>query len=105
MNNDLISRAALIQLLEAKMNSQGRDYAFGDGLHCGLEAALGLVENAPTIEPQVVHGRWLKVGADKYCSRCSAWKPIIKHHVTNKPIELDFCPSCGARMDAEEENK
>lgn len=54
---------------------------------------------APEAEP-VRHGRWVLVGADKrgrggvfnctICNRC-------------RPHKSDYCPNCGAKMDAKEE--
>ena len=124
MSNDLISRAALIQLIEAKMNIQGRDYDFGDGLHCGLETALGIVESAPTLEPQVVHGSDLidlyvkdrlngrvhRVGTDQHDSLLARNGVIYYYNLQNGcgtledgGGEYEFVDSdCGERMDAEE---
>ena len=61
------------------------------------------IANAPTIEAEPVrHGRWVLVGADKrgrggvfnctICNRC-------------RPHKSDYCPNCGAKMDAKEAAK
>lgn len=58
------------------------------------------VEETPTIDAvPVVHGRWELYGADKRgrggvflctaCSRC-------------RPTKSEYCPNCGAKMDAKE---
>lgn len=56
------------------------------------------VDNLPTIDP-VKHGRWVrKVDIDELINTCSECHyPVSLWHKTN------FCPSCGARMDGENE--
>lgn len=55
---------------------------------------VGDIEDAPTIDP-VKHGKWVKNG-DKdiivYCDQC----------LMPQDTYLNYCPSCGARMDADE---
>lgn len=66
------------------------------------ESVLRIVDEAPTIESEPLrHGRWVLVGADKRgrggvfncttCNRCH-------------PHKSDYCPNCGVKMDAKEEN-
>lgn len=95
-NEDMISRSAALKAL-----AFGTDGEY-DTLH--VYEAKDRIVALPSVPPQVVHGRWIKVGADKYCSCCSAWKPKIKHHITNETIEPICCPSCGAKMDGGEDD-
>lgn len=89
------------RLIDAEeLKNQFKDYiAIGDkrfveGMLHYRSIALGLIDNAPTIEARE-HGRWVKsiFAADYYkCSECCAvWSRRFK-----------FCPDCGARMDGGE---
>lgn len=91
---ELIEREAALTVIEqAAAWGQGHNAIYDD------------MRDIPSVDAaQVVHGRWIKVGADKYCSCCSAWKPKIKHHITNETIEPICCPSCGAKMDGGEDD-
>ena len=86
-----------------------------DGSHCiglgtktgvswatGLEVASRLIRNAPTIEAELVkHGRWINtrciVGGfhDVWGSDCSECGTTVKDDYPN------YCPNCGAKMEAE----
>lgn len=55
------------------------------------------IENAPTIEPEVRHGRWTEKGHCECCgfdmgSRADKWTNVY---------DFAYCPNCGARMDAD----
>ena len=64
------------------------------------------IMDCPTIEAKpVVHGRWLGAplcGNDNCkCSECGSWHNI--HVNLRGEITQKYCPSCGAKMDGEEE--
>jgi hypothetical protein len=82
---------------------------------------MQVIDLQPTIEPEVRHGRWLNTdetvwdakeidGKQKLeisivaarCSVCERWA----EHVNNfSPyMKYNFCPHCGARMDATDTN-
>lgn len=104
MQNDLISKRALIAFID-KTVVPGlllQDNSAGAGVMAGLSKVLEETDVIPTIDAvEVVHERWLLFGADKRgrggifqctaCSRC-------------RPHKSDYCPNCGARMDAKEED-
>lgn len=66
-----------------------------------------LIMEQPTITPEVRHGRWLSL---------EGWfnKSIVKCSVCGNTLNMDgvnagrgdanFCPNCGARMDATDTN-
>lgn len=59
------------------------------------------ITNAPTIDP-VKHGRWLQ-GYPITCSLCG--KPAIEiedNDLRYTARITDYCPNCGARMNADE---
>lgn len=80
-----------------------------DGLKHARKLFSLYIDDAPTIDPEtlgyrkVVRGRWINNGdyvttaygnLDVYeCSNCNAEVTINEHD--------NFCPSCGAQMDAE----
>ena len=59
-----------------------------------------LIAKAPTIDAvEVVHARWVDPCINKYghpCHHCSA----CRFKASQK--DRNFCPSCGAKMDAKE---
>ena len=62
--------------------------------------ALALIDTIPAADvAEVRHGRWI----DGVCSECGFdamyYKGIPAH------VYTDYCPSCGARMDKEDEHE
>ena len=100
MANDLISRQALL--------------AEYDRVHIGpTGGARKLIEDAPTVDAvEVVHGRWADEFDGKYanpkyiCSRCTLKalykekRDVLGNWQTVQAL-TDYCPNCGAKMDAE----
>lgn len=88
MNNNLISRSALLELAHNHV---------GGVVDCNDIARFPGVDAEP-----VRHGRWfIKVNAiDRTftCSKC--WKWIIP--TTN--ALMNYCPNCGAKMDGGKDN-
>lgn len=64
----------------------------------GVDEAIGVVKNAPTINPDdlVKHGEW-ETCSDRpdrlICSVCDCGFDMWKHDRHN------YCPNCGAKMD------
>ena len=52
---------------------------------------LELIDNQPTITAEQKHGRWEDCSNGWMCSECTV----------DSEKDYDFCPNCGARMDAE----
>lgn len=57
-----------------------------------------VIDSAPTIEPPVVRGEWLKKETESetlaICNQCKY--PVSWWHKSN------YCPSCGAKMEETE---
>ena len=88
MNNDLISRKALIAAI--KTNSP----TFYDGQYIADWQAK-CINEAPAVDAEPVrHGHWDDSfdGITPYCSVCG-----MSHNCINRTP--DYCPHCGARMD------
>jgi hypothetical protein len=69
----------------------------------GFEVIIDKIPTADVVE--VKHGKWIKpsgalnVFSESYliCSECNVMLPVMK-----ELYHYDYCPNCGARMDAKE---
>lgn len=110
MNIDLISREALKKKLQARHDNGEED--FDKGYNIGIETAIDLIDNAPTVEavPLDFHekcmdktvkellearpkGEWLEPYESHIAQECS-----ICHRQMPAPKWFNFCPNCGADM-------
>ena len=95
MDNDLISRSALIE----------ETARYRRGLHGvrreSVEKIFEYVKHAPAVDAEPVrHARWLPTSDDnkQRCSRCD-----VIHLIAQYPHgQAIYCPNCGAKMDEEE---
>lgn len=76
------------------------DQSRGTFIECALR-----VKNAPTIEPEVRHGRWIPTEYDSYADGVPVWDKFEcsecgHEHSGEEDTLTAFCPDCGARMDA-----
>ena len=96
---EYIERAAVETMLE---NAQ----IITDGENCGYcteDVDLNSIPAADVVE--VRHGRWVKPvpgDGENYCSVCKAEQPWFYGYGY---FESDYCPSCGARMEKEDEHE
>lgn len=68
--------------------------------YCTRESVGDWIESQPTVDP-VKHGKWVKPvpgDGENHCSACKSPQPWF---VYSGYQEFDFCPYCGAKMDAE----
>lgn len=94
---EYIDREKILELISCEMEKQKREYAFSDGLHCGLERALGIVEDFPAADvAQVRHGKWEKI-RNPY-GNIEGWLCGCGREVKSKD---KYCPNCGVKMDKE----
>ena len=90
---EYIERAAVEEMLE---NAQ----LISDGEYCGYcteDVNLGSIPAADVAE--VRHGRWI----DGVCSECGF--DAMYYKGIPAQVYTDYCPSCGARMDKEDEHE
>lgn len=99
MQNDLISRSALLKEFEKRQEQQTNKYCdcfLNDAQELSTEwwCVEDAVIAAPTIDAvEVVHGRWVFDRPNHYkCSLCDAmWSGVARF--------MKFCPDCGMPMD------
>lgn len=100
MNNDLISRSALLEEVNRTFDAFIRDAYFSAACDAmrARNAVNHMLNDAPAVDAEPVrHGRW-EVGKSDFgwaedidCSECGSMYSFFK-----KP---NYCPNCGARMD------
>ena len=109
MNNDLISRSALLEILRHCNDEPGDvesdEYFEWDNM-CApelLEKILDVVETFSPVDAEPVwHGEWKRDGevyddATWVCSVCG--EPWSLFHGTPEENGMHYCPKCGAKMD------
>ena len=100
-NNDLISRSALLEA----MPKNDEIFSF---------EARRVICNAPAVDAEVVrHGRWNPVmhrdifGKEYVyrhaCSKCNEYALCDRANYDSEEVLSEYCPNCGAKMDAEVE--
>lgn len=112
MNEDLISRQAVIEELRRYFSEDGFD---SDGYWWHSARVMQAIANVPSIEPKT--GHWIEdaktyygelkkrsLGVDEYtpyftddiaCSECLAKYSVLD----NETQFFKHCPNCGARME------
>lgn len=73
-----------------------------------FEKAAQMLEKLPAADvAEVRHGKWVEYPRAHYfkCSECKYTVPYRKAIFVNGNREYDYCPSCGARMDKEDEHE
>ena len=91
--SDLISKQAAIKAI----------YALSSHSIAWLECAIDEIEALSTIEAEPIkHGHDLIGGTLFECSECGYYNDDITRGTTRT---FNYCPNCGARMDAERAEK
>lgn len=85
-----------VRLIDANALKNSFDSAYTVFGQCVY--AKGIVDSQPTIEAEPVrHGRWIqRRNGEYYCTNCGREERFI--------FQKNFCPRCGARMDADDTN-
>ena len=110
MNNDLISRSTVIEILQAKA-----DMAVSTNAQMVYLNAARMVKKIPAVDAEPVrHGEWIydpnatDWGIGGYvCSECHTKNNNLPCNEFKNPLRFagsNFCPHCGARMDGGADN-
>lgn len=62
--------------------------------------------NAPTVDPATARrGRWIisPKTQEGYCSKCKFDMPVMMDDWKYKSVATNYCPNCGAKMEADDE--
>lgn len=108
---ELIDRQAVLAEIgefQIRFNETGDSHervAYASAEHCML-----VIKAAPTIEPEVRHGRWIPTEYDSYADGTPVWdkwecSECGHEHSGEEDTLTAFCPDCGARMDATDTGK
>lgn len=101
----LIDADALIadcQLAQKQADRHGREFAnafYSDGGEISTEwwCVEDMIENAPTIEPQIMRGRWIEDGYNDEKAVCDQCGEPCATYIMGKPRDK-YCKWCGADM-------
>ena len=79
------------------------------GINEGFDHAVGVIELMEEVDAEPVrHGHWNGIEKESrgYTDifECSECKCYVRTPFMMKVMEYDFCPSCGAKMDAQEKD-
>lgn len=99
MNNDLISRTALLKEIKLQKSYAGemRQQSYRTGFIVSLSMLEGKIAEIPVVDAEPVrYGQWLDtpIGLIK-CSECGYAFNLVE-------MVTHYCPNCGTRMGAEE---
>lgn len=111
MNNDLISREAVLKALRARgreLLKLGTSFESNIASVTALEC-VNIVKDAPAVDvAPVVHGRWIHCAGKSNLWHCSECGGRIMYNQTRKTYNIKklpvseankFCRNCGAKMD------
>jgi len=100
---EYLEKAALVRILRAKAE-MGRlsEYSV-----C-FDNVAKMIELLPAADvAEVKHGKWIGKQLDNFrkyevtCSNCD-WIGIENYDSYGNPLEFNYCPNCGAKMDLED---
>lgn len=117
----LIDGNALVKTIESNHCKDCNNYNGAMCRACGWMDAMDYIEDAPAIEAEPVkHGKWSECWSDQVrnvisviCSECGnasiTCLPIIildgDDLLKKICIQMPYCPKCGARMEAYEDEQ
>ena len=113
--NDLISRSALMEILQERWRRIVDKNGEYDHYAAGFDDAISYVDDAPAVDAvPVVHAKWVKDGErNTYCSHCEKYIPTVHFYEEYQDYECEwdeeiyeteYCPNCGAKMDGGADN-
>ena len=101
MENDMISRSALLDSFDVHWVTEYDEAGFGMEYKA---VPVGAIENAPAVDAEPVrHGKWIDHG--DYITTAYGSLDLKICSICNAEVTLDgydyYCANCGAKMDGE----
>lgn len=99
---DAISRSAVLKKMDELIDFAYRNE--DDDLHHTLVTVCSYIDEIPTLDvAPVVHARWIviRMAGERVAIQCSA----CKNYDNPSKVRGNYCWSCGARMDGEEDEE
>lgn len=99
---EYIERGALLERMESRLRSLGKEYGDHDHYTDGFDEGLVAVEEAPAADVvEVRHGKWtrIEINGKHYGQIYYQHKECIVNETQLFPSPYDYCPNCGAKMD------
>ena len=108
MNDDTISRQAALDAIDRLILPQVKGETAAEEINrvawrCAINCAEEMIGHLPSAER---HGRWIKKYRGNYlCSVCGAWYRTTDDYgnIIDGEMTANYCESCGAKMEGEEE--
>lgn len=103
---DYIEREAAIKIAESYGLSNGSTLGRHSGIADAIAAQIASIP-AADVAP-VVHGSWeLECDGYWHCSQCGrrVYSPMFSPSFIHQKDDKQYCPSCGAKMDLQMEQK
>lgn len=110
MNNDLISRNALIEYFEGLTRAMARARCFNAA--DAIQGAVEKIKTAPAVDAEPVrHGWWIEYDRIAWLTgdghkidttikeECSNCGRCVERY--ERVAQENYCPSCGAKMDGD----
>ena len=98
----LIDADELRLLIQREYNTDDSDYP--TQYQFGLQYTMTAIDKAPTVEPQLIKGRWVRKESDLSwwyeCSVCGE-SPLYDPYADE--VRSPFCPFCGSDMRGDED--
>lgn len=104
--DDLISRKAVIDVLNAILPVDPVKNEYTQGITCGVALAIGYVKQLPSAQPERPKGKWIHRGCGMFeCDQCG--KKLISNVYTCEGAGrlYKYCPGCGADMRGEQDEQ
>ena len=97
---------ALIEDMRDRFNKKFRETEPSKDFAAGFMMAVRLIEDAPAADVvEVRHGRWIEIKSTEESSLCECTYCKRRAAFSKFCFPPDYCPSCGAKMDMDEEEE
>ena len=99
--SDLISRQTLIEHLRRTIEASSNDGDYNEGFNDGMGFAACFASTLPSAQPERKKGRWTNA-YDGYYGHVKCTGCFKTYDWTSQAQYYNYCPNCGARMEAPE---